>query len=159
MIRQDMTGYTMIQVVNLARARELSDIYLAALYECCFLPTATLLDGVTRHGMSARLDPIDTRICLDARESLAGAACTLYIRLLELAANKVCFTCGERGKNPWLTLPLCSIARHRPLALRMFRGHVADTFCKDCAQRFDAQLAATWQDVREGLERYLKPTS
>ena len=83
MLREDKSGRSMIEAANLARTLQLKDVLVAALYECCRLPTDVLLHGMQlEDGSSLKLDAQDALACIDARGRLAQTTLALFNQAL-----------------------------------------------------------------------------
>lgn len=67
----DITGKDAICVVNLARKFHLDALLPAALYTCCQLGNAYLVNGVSYpNDITEKLSPDDLLLCLDTRDTL-----------------------------------------------------------------------------------------
>ncbi|KAI0085849.1 hypothetical protein BDY19DRAFT_964688 [Irpex rosettiformis] len=156
-----------IIIANVARAMDLPDIHLAALYGCCSLPFDTLVNGRTLDdGSIERLSPSDLICCLQGKENLlVTARSNLRMNLFAPeSAPENCHTPESCIEKTAIMLTRYRTAEARPS--RMYdplrpedveiERQCADIgLCHDCVKFYIARHASLRQEIRSNLDKYI----
>lgn len=154
-------------IANVARAMDLPDIHLAALYGCCSLPFDTLVNGRTLDdGTVERLSPTDLIACLQGKENLlVTARANIRMNLFAPEAPPVnCRTPDACADKTAVLLAKYRTAEARPYRLydplrpedEEIERQCADIgLCHDCVKFYIARHASLRQEVRSNLDKYI----
>jgi hypothetical protein len=156
-------------IANVARALDLPDIHLAALYGCCSLAPDVLVRGrVLEDGSTVeRLCADDLVACVQGRENLLVAARTdVRMKLFapDGARAEACRTPGECGEKAAALCARYCAMEPRPRRLydplrpddEEIERDCADVgLCHDCVKYFLGRHAKLRQDVRDNLGTYI----
>lgn len=154
-------------IANVARAMDLPDIHLAALYGCCSLPFDTLVNGRTlEDGTTERLCSEDLIACLQGKENLLVTA-RANIRLNLFAPESPppnCRTPGLCAEKTAVLLARFRTAEARPTRMydplrpddhEIERQCSDQGLCHDCIKFYLARHATLRQEVRSNLASYI----
>lgn len=156
-------------IANVARAMDLPEIHLAALYGCCSLPFDVLVKGRTlEDGTVEQLCQDDLIACLQGKENLLIVART-DLRLELFAAEARPETC--RFPVECMEKAAELLTRYRTMEPRPRRlydplrpddeeieRHCTDAgLCHECIKFYVARHAKLRQDIRDNLAKYICP--
>lgn len=159
----DPSGLAVIDLVGVARTSRLGDIYLAAIYDCCSLDTAVLVQGVSsatgeRH---VKLEPRDLIAVLNARTALSKACNEMPQALLTFPGNPECGNdCWNRlDKVVYRWLLEGSEAEYNPLASsieRKFEPIARDyDFCDSCLSHYRIRYMKHREGIRNDIDVWM----
>lgn len=158
----DPSGLAVIDLVGVARKLRLGDVYLAALYDCCSLDTAVLVEGVSsatgdRH---VKLEPRDLIAVLNARTALSKACKEMPQAILSFPGNPKCTNnCWNRlDKVVYRWVLEGSETEYNPLAPveRKFETIARDyDFCDSCLGHYRIQYMRHREGIRDDIDVWM----
>ncbi len=158
----DLSGLAIVELVGVARKLRLRDVYLAALYDCCNLDAAVLVDGVAAMtgDTPVRLEPRDLIAVLNARTALRTACTDMPKTLLAFPQNPKCATdCWwRRDKVVLRWIVNGPETAYDPLAPieRQFEDIARDyDICSGCLGHYRGKYMQHRQAIRNDLEDWM----
>lgn len=155
-------------IANVARAMDLPEIHLAALYGCCSLPFDVLVKGRTlEDGSVEQLCQEDLISCLQGKENLLLVArADLRMNLFELDnAPELCRQqAGECTEKIARLRTRYRMAEERPRRLYdplrpddedIERHCTEEGLCHECIKYYISRHASLRQEVRNNLSKYI----
>lgn len=158
----DPSGLAVLDLVGVARKLRLGGIYLAALYDCCSLEAALLVEGMAsstgdRH---VKLEPRDLIAVLNARAALSKACNEMPQAILSFPRNPECTNnCWNRlDKVVYRWVLEGSETEYNPLVSveRKFETIARDyDFCDGCLRYYKLQYMRYREGIRNELDEWM----